>query len=105
MIQTEIERRAHQKDRALFSVLWSDLVQFYSKLGYVAAGSEIQWQLDTKEIETISAKMLQEKDDWSRFIIRPLLNFKSVEKLYTTLNIGPKRDFAFYESLIDPPIS
>jgi GNAT superfamily N-acetyltransferase len=59
-LQQEIERRA-QDDGALVTVLWSDLVQFYTKLGYLVAGTELQWQLDKQELELLRARLRDRK--------------------------------------------
>lgn len=103
LIQSEIERRALEKDHALFSVLWSDLVQFYLKLGYVAAGSEMQWQFDSNDLEKVVSTLNADRSSWSQFEIMPLSNFKICEPLYTALGIGPKRDFKEYEALLKLP--
>jgi GNAT superfamily N-acetyltransferase len=103
IIQNEIEKRAHDQDGALFTVLWSDLVQFYSKLGYVAAGTEMQWQLDKQDLDLLKKRLNAELPTTGQFHIRPLHNLSATKELYQNFGVGPARNFEDYSGLLDLP--
>lgn len=103
LIQTEIETRAHKNDGALFSVLWSDLVQFYTKLGYVAAGAEMQWQFDSADLDILKKRLEAEVPRPSEFHIAPLSNIAMIEEIYKNSSIGPQRNFSSYQELLNLP--
>jgi GNAT superfamily N-acetyltransferase len=92
-LQQEIEKRAFQNDGALMSILWSELVQFYSKLNYLIAGTELQWVLDKKDIQILKSRFDAElsKSEASDFRIEKLTQFEDVISLYSGFSRGPIR--------------
>lgn len=87
-LEKNLEERA-RREGILIGVLWSELVQFYTKLGYMVAGSELQWQLDRSECELLGQRLrLEGKSDLQ---IEPLKDFSSVEHLYKGFGRGPLR--------------
>lgn len=97
-------RKTRSRKRSRTLVLSSDLVQFYGKLGYFAAGSEKQWQLDAQDLIRIESEMNKEKIKWEKFQILPLDSFDRAKELYrVSPNIGPQRNFALYDELLTLP--
>lgn len=89
----EAEKRAHADNCALIC-LWSSLLDFYTKLGYVLASSEISWELGT------ASSLLERGKDWgSEHKIRPLtaVDIPALLALYAEDSIGPARDAIIFE--------
>ena len=103
-IQEEIERRA-QSEGALISVLWSDMVQFYTRLGYVVAGTEMQWQLDKNDLSVLRNRLKAEVPDKNSGVeLVALRDFsEALRSLYKHNGSGPLRDWARYEVLLSLP--
>lgn len=89
-LEKEIEKRA-QMEGIWIGVLWSELVQFYTKLGYMVAGSEWQWQLDRAETELLVSRLKAESPS-ENTEIKPLKDFSQVENLYKGFGRGPLRN-------------
>jgi hypothetical protein len=107
-IQQEIEKRATEKQGAILSVLWSEQVQFYTKLNYLIAGTELQWVLDSKDIEVLKSRLVAELPDLNKSEIRieKLKQFEEIQTLYTGFARGPFRPterFSQYNQLLELP--
>jgi predicted acetyltransferase len=100
-IQSAVEARA-QKEGALCTVLWSDLVTYYQGLGYLVAGSEFHWQFSKSDFVKIREKLE------STFVDPPgktetLNDFSKVYPCYLKFHLGPKRNPALYTKLLKLP--
>ena len=99
-IQAEIEQRA-QKEGALLCILWSDLVSYYTGLGYLIAGTEMQWQLDVSDLNILKRRL--EAEVHSPYVVEPLKNYEPVKNIFEESGFGPQRNFAEYEPLFELP--
>ncbi len=85
----EAETRASAEGASLIC-LWSDLLEFYTKLGYVLASSEISWdlsQIDDVEELAISENLPEDA-------LRPLTesDIPELQRVYGSEPLGPKRE-------------
>lgn len=102
-LQDEIEKRA-RAEGCFAAVLWSDLVTFYTKLGYIISGTELQWRLEGEEFDLLKRRLEKENAKGrERFSTRPLTDFKSVSVLYEHASLGPVRDSRLYSRLLKIP--
>ncbi len=97
----EAERRALSEGCAVMC-LWSDLLEFYSKQGYVLAGSEISWDLPSAFSEEDSApseKITRAKPAESGWNIRraTLSDTEALTHLYSQDPYGPQRSMRLFE--------
>lgn len=101
-LQLEIEKRA-TAEGCVLSVLWSDLADFYSKMGYIVAGTELQWHLEEEEIGLLGDRLAFETPSPSAFEVRPLESLNWIQPLYDQLGFGPERSFRDYAPLLTLP--
>ena len=102
-IQEVIEQQAILEGCAV-GVLWSDLVQFYAKRGYIIAGTEMQWHLETESLEVLRKRLkLENSPEHRSYEIRPLTSLQGCDSLYEEMKCGPKRDWKLYESFLSLP--
>jgi GNAT superfamily N-acetyltransferase len=83
----ECEEQA-RSEGAFLSLLWSDLYDFYSKLGYCLGGQELQWNItDTQKEILIPYKTTRNLDE--------------IQSLYPDQSIFPKRDWTQYKKFTE----
>ncbi|MEO5666692.1 MAG: GNAT family N-acetyltransferase [Bdellovibrionota bacterium] len=85
----EAEKRAHAEQCAL-ACLWSDLLEFYTKLGYVLASSEISW--DLSEVPNIEELAVSENFDDPTIREITTSDVSELMRLYANDPLGPARD-------------
>lgn len=80
------------KDGAAVICLWSDLLDFYTKMGYVLAGSEVSWDLDEDALT-------EEDIEFLPSTIRPALpsDLPAMLALYAADPLGPRREVSTME--------
>ncbi|MCB0415429.1 MAG: GNAT family N-acetyltransferase [Bdellovibrionales bacterium] len=79
-----------------FAILWSDLYDFYKKLGFEAAGREHSWLLDKKfEIEPHQLKIIKGKN----------ISGEALLRLYTHHTVGVVRTPRDYQRFLEIPNS
>lgn len=99
MVHQSVETHA-RKAGCHLSILWSELVTYYTGLGYMPAGTEYQWQLDQQDLTPLRRRL----DQLSQAIkVRAISNFHDIEKIYQAKRIGPKRPHDAYQRLLGLP--
>jgi GNAT superfamily N-acetyltransferase len=94
----EAEARAKDEGCALVC-LWSDLLEFYTKLGYTLAGSEIGWDLASDEAGGALGSTLDDVNSVSEVIVREAraADLPLLAGLYRQNPVGPQRDIRVFE--------
>ena len=100
-LQVATEARAKSEGAAV-SVLWSDLLNYYTSIGYVVAGNEAQWLLDKSELQ-ILLQRFEAENQRELFDIVPLKDFSDVQDCYKQSRLGPLRDAGLYSKLLELP--
>ncbi len=93
----EGESRARAQGAAL-AALWSDLLNFYTKQGYLVGGTELQWTLDAEGYSLLRARLRAEVPATTSYRVRPLANFDEIAALGEGL--GPRRESRHYDAFI-----
>jgi len=93
LLQKEVEKLA-QEQGAMLSVLWSDQSDYYKKLAYLIAGSELEWTVNASKIH---GEMNQGAE------LRKVKSWSEISHLSAALGAGPKRDLREYESFLGLP--
>lgn len=90
----EAETRANAQGAALMC-LWSDLLEFYTKLGYVLASSEISWDLS----EFADVEELAISENLPADAIRALKpeDISQLLRVYAAETLGPEREARVFE--------
>ena len=77
------------KEKSVLTVLWSDLVDFYFKLGYALCGSEITWNLNAEDFQ---------ESDYARVTELNPSQANMPAALYARDPMGPVRPFEIFQS-------
>lgn|GEM_PF-1772634 len=95
------EARA-RREGAACAVLWSDLVSFYEKNGYLVGGTEISWLLEEQSLNLVRERLRAELSP-SQSIAIELTNGAlstdtrfALRRIYEGSGIGPRRDVSSY---------
>lgn len=99
-LQQEIERAARDEG-CLISLLWSDLAQFYTKLGYALAGAEWQWTLDHDDLTLLRSRLNAEVSNSVR--VEKMTDWQQVAALYEAQRMGPRRSPRDVDKLLRLP--
>jgi predicted N-acetyltransferase YhbS len=90
----EAETRAVAQGAALMC-LWSDLLEFYTKLGYVLASSEISW--DLTQIDDVEELAISENLPADAIRALSLSDVSELQKVYASEAMGPERETRVFE--------
>lgn len=101
---------AHARaEGAAAAALWSDLAAFYERLGYLTAGTERSWVLESESLRLARARLSSELAPTPLYSVTremgPISSSTRFEmmRLYDSLGVGPRREVPTYAAYDEMP--